>query len=78
MVGELNRPPYEKGNAGAALYEHARTLAAEIGFDRLRSGSAPVERCRVDGSDGPRARAAAGRFAGARIGLYPGSIDKLW
>jgi glutamate carboxypeptidase len=31
--GELNRPPYEKGNAGAALYEHARTLAAEIGFD---------------------------------------------
>jgi glutamate carboxypeptidase len=33
VVGELNRPPYEKGNAGAALYEHAKTLAAEIGFD---------------------------------------------
>jgi glutamate carboxypeptidase len=33
VVGELNRPPYEKGNAGAALYEHARMLAAEIGFD---------------------------------------------
>jgi glutamate carboxypeptidase len=33
VVGELNRPPYEKNNAGAALYEHARTLAAEIGFD---------------------------------------------
>ena len=33
VVGELNRPPYEKGNAGAALYEHARTLANEIGFD---------------------------------------------
>jgi glutamate carboxypeptidase len=33
VVGELNRPPYEKGNVGAALYEHARTLAAEIGFD---------------------------------------------
>jgi glutamate carboxypeptidase len=32
VTGELNRPPYEKGNAGAALYEHARTLAAEIGF----------------------------------------------
>jgi glutamate carboxypeptidase len=29
----LNRPPYEKGNAGAALYEHAKTLAAEIGFE---------------------------------------------
>jgi len=27
VVGELNRPPYEKGNAGAALYEHAKTLA---------------------------------------------------
>jgi glutamate carboxypeptidase len=33
VVGELNRPPYEKDNAGAALYEHARMLAAEIGFD---------------------------------------------
>ena len=33
VIGELNRPPYEKGNAGAALYEHARTIAAEIGFD---------------------------------------------
>jgi len=33
VSGELNRPPYEKGNAGAALYEHARELAAEIGFD---------------------------------------------
>jgi glutamate carboxypeptidase len=33
VTGKLNRPPYEKGNSGAALYEHARTLAAEIGFD---------------------------------------------
>jgi glutamate carboxypeptidase len=33
VVGELNRPPYEKGNAGAALYEHAKSLASEIGFD---------------------------------------------
>src|SRR6202040_1676619 len=33
VVGDLNRPPYEKSNAGAGLYEHARTLAAEIGFD---------------------------------------------
>jgi glutamate carboxypeptidase len=33
VVGELNRPPYEKSNAGAALYEHAKALAAEIGFD---------------------------------------------
>jgi glutamate carboxypeptidase len=33
VTGDLNRPPYEKGNAGAALYEHARTLAAEIGFE---------------------------------------------
>jgi glutamate carboxypeptidase len=33
VTGELNRPPYEKGNAGAALYEHARTLASELGFD---------------------------------------------
>jgi glutamate carboxypeptidase len=33
IVGELNRPPYEKSNAGAALFEHAKTLAAEIGFE---------------------------------------------
>ena len=33
VIGGLNRPPYEKGNAGAALYEHAKTLAGEIGFD---------------------------------------------
>jgi glutamate carboxypeptidase len=33
VKGELNRPPYEKSNAGAALFEHARTLAEEIGFD---------------------------------------------
>jgi glutamate carboxypeptidase len=33
MIGELNRPPYEKGNAGAALFEHAKELAAEIGFE---------------------------------------------
>ena len=33
VVGELNRPPYEKSNAGAALYEHAKTLAGKIGFD---------------------------------------------
>ena len=33
VTGGLNRPPYEKGNAGAALFEQARTLAAEIGFE---------------------------------------------
>src|ERR1700712_3922620 len=33
VTGGMNRPPYEKGHAGAALYQHARTLAAEIGFD---------------------------------------------
>jgi glutamate carboxypeptidase len=33
VTGELNRPPYEKNNAGAALFEHAKTLAAEIGFE---------------------------------------------
>jgi glutamate carboxypeptidase len=33
VSGELNRPPYEKTNAGAALFEHAKSLAAEIGFE---------------------------------------------
>jgi glutamate carboxypeptidase len=35
VAGEMNRPPYEKGNAGAALFEHARELAAEIGFELI-------------------------------------------
>jgi glutamate carboxypeptidase len=39
VVGELNRPPYEKSNAGAALYQHAKTLAAEIGFDLVDSST---------------------------------------
>jgi glutamate carboxypeptidase len=39
VIGELNRPPYEKSNAGAALYEHARALAAEIGFDLVDSST---------------------------------------
>jgi glutamate carboxypeptidase len=33
VAGELNRPPYEKNNSGASLYEHAKALAAELGFD---------------------------------------------
>ena len=35
VTGELNRPPYEKGNAGAALYEHARDARRR---NRLRAG----------------------------------------
>jgi glutamate carboxypeptidase len=35
VTGELNRPPYEKSNSGASLYEHAKTLASELGFDLI-------------------------------------------
>ncbi len=35
ITGGLNRPPYEKGNAGAALFEHAKGLATEIGFELI-------------------------------------------
>jgi glutamate carboxypeptidase len=45
VTGELNRPPYEKGNAGAALFEHAKTLAADLGF-------ALVDTSTGGGSDG--------------------------
>jgi len=37
VTGELNRPPYEKSNASTALFEHAKTLAAEIGFELVES-----------------------------------------
>ncbi|WFU41010.1 M20 family metallopeptidase [Bradyrhizobium sp. CB82] len=35
VTGDLNRPPYEKSNSGASLYEHAKTLAGELGFDLI-------------------------------------------
>ncbi|MDA9476826.1 carboxypeptidase [Bradyrhizobium sp. CCBAU 65884] len=35
VSGELNRPPYEKTSAGAALYAHAKKLAAELGYELL-------------------------------------------
>ncbi len=35
VTGGLNRPPYEKLPEIAALFEHARALAAEIGFELL-------------------------------------------
>ncbi len=33
ITGGMNRPPYEKDEGIAALYAHARALAAEIGFE---------------------------------------------
>jgi glutamate carboxypeptidase len=33
VSGGMNRPPYKKSNSVTALFEHARGLAAEIGFD---------------------------------------------
>ena len=35
VTGDLNRPPYEKSKSGASLYEHAKTLAGELGFDLI-------------------------------------------
>lgn len=33
ISGGMNRPPYTKSNSVTALFEHARSLAAEIGFE---------------------------------------------
>jgi glutamate carboxypeptidase len=33
ITGGMNRPPYERSAATGALFDHARALAAEIGFD---------------------------------------------
>jgi len=33
ITGGINRPPMPRSQKNIALYEHARTLAAEIGFD---------------------------------------------
>ena len=33
VTGGMNRPPYDKDEKISALFEHAKTLAAEIGFE---------------------------------------------
>ena len=33
VTGEINRPPYEETEGGRALFEHAKMLAADIGFE---------------------------------------------
>jgi len=33
VTGGLNRPPYERTDGTVRLFEHARALAAELGFD---------------------------------------------
>jgi glutamate carboxypeptidase len=33
VTGGMNRPPFERTQGVAALFEHARRLAAEIGFE---------------------------------------------
>ena len=60
VTGEMNRPPYEKDARIAALFEHARTLAAEIGIDLqdLKTGG---------GSDGNFTAAMAATLDGLGV-----------
>jgi glutamate carboxypeptidase len=37
ITGGMNRPPYERTEATSRLFDHARALAAEIGFDLVSS-----------------------------------------
>jgi glutamate carboxypeptidase len=37
VTGEMNRPPYECSDETAKLFDHAKALAAEIGFDLVSS-----------------------------------------
>jgi len=37
VTGGMNRPPYERSEGTAKLFDHARELAAEIGFDLVSS-----------------------------------------
>ncbi len=60
VTGELNRPPYEKNNSGASLYEHARTLAAEIGFELIDTHTG-------GGSDGNFTAAHTGTLDGLGV-----------
>lgn len=37
VTGEMNRPPYECSEGTARLFDHAKSLASEIGFDLVSS-----------------------------------------
>jgi glutamate carboxypeptidase len=37
VTGEMNRPPYECSEGTSRLFDHAKALAAEIGFDLVSS-----------------------------------------
>lgn len=37
VTGDMNRPPYERSEGTSKLFDHARTLAADIGFDLVSS-----------------------------------------
>jgi len=37
VTGGMNRPPYERTEGTAKLFDHAKSLAAEIGFDLVSS-----------------------------------------
>ena len=39
VQGDINRPPYVQTEAGRALFEHAKHLAAEIGFDLVATAT---------------------------------------
>ncbi|MES1149185.1 MAG: M20 family metallopeptidase [Bradyrhizobium guangdongense] len=60
VTGELNRPPYEKSNSGASLYEHAKGLAAELGFDLIDTHTG-------GGSDGNFTAAHTGTLDGLGV-----------
>lgn len=57
VTGEINRPPFQKSNAITSLYEHARGLASEIGFEL-------VDTFTGGGSDG--------NFTAARVATLDG------
>jgi glutamate carboxypeptidase len=60
VTGDLNRPPYEKGNSGASLYEHARTLATDLGFELVDTHTG-------GGSDGNFTAAHTGTLDGLGV-----------
>jgi glutamate carboxypeptidase len=68
VTGGMNRPPYEKDARIEALFQHARGLAAEIGFalDDLKTGG---------GSDGNFTSAIAPTLDGLGVDGKGGHTD---
>ena len=76
VTGELNRPPYEKGNAGAALYEHAQHARCGNRLRPPRYLSAAAAPTAISPPPSPRRSTVSASMAKAHIRIMSSCISR--